>query len=179
MNLIIIVSVVLLTIAIMAMIKSHMNKRPADSVLRQRAVLNSQAQLTISRLKEILVGSTVLAQVSFDALLTTKYSHTRNKYKSMVADFVILNQDYQVVAIVAVDDANPSIKRIKQDRYQDELLQMAGYRVYRYRGVPDHQQLRMDFHSKSEVDHHFTDYAVQAPTNMKAYQTDASLLLNS
>ncbi len=179
MNLIIIVSVVLLTIASIMMIKNHMKKRPTDSALRQRAVLNSQAQQTLARLNEILIGSTILAQVSFDALLTTKYMHTRNKYKSMVADFVVLDKDYQVVAVVAIDDANPSLKRIKQDHYQDELLQMAGYRVLRYRGVPNHQQLRMDFLSKVETTTRFEEYHLEVSEKLKMYQEESQILLNS
>ncbi|SPL70464.1 DUF2726 domain-containing protein [Acinetobacter stercoris] len=173
MNIIIIVSMILLTIAILVVYKNQTRKRPADSVLRQRAVLNSQAQITLIRLKEILTGSTVLAQVSFDALLTTKYLHTRHKYQNMVADFVVLDKDFQVIAIVALDDISPSLKRIQQDKYQDNLLQMAGYRVIRYRGIPDEQQLRLDFMSDFNSIENIDDFSVQATEKLKIYESSS------
>ena len=37
-------------------------------------------------------------------LLTTKFSRTRNKYRNLVADFVIVDSAQQVLAVVALDD---------------------------------------------------------------------------
>ena len=58
-----------------------------DSVLKQRAVFNINQQITFMRLKEILPESTILAHVSFDALLTTKYTRTRHKYRNMAVSY--------------------------------------------------------------------------------------------
>ena len=115
-----------------------------DSVLKQRAVFNTHQQITFMRLKEILPESTILAHVSFDALLTTKYTRTRHKYRNMVADFVVLDQSHQVTAIIALDDPMV-LKRRQNAQYQDALLAMAGYRVIRYEDVPEYYQLRQDF----------------------------------
>lgn len=115
-----------------------------DSALRQKAVLSTTEQLMFSRLREVLPQTQVLAHVSFDALLTTKYLHTRRKYQKMVADFVLLDQDYRVIAVIAVADFN-LMKRSKNAAFQDAMLEAAGYRVLRYVGVPDAAQLRVDF----------------------------------
>ena len=39
-------------------------------------------------------------------LLTTKYLHTRRKYQQMFANFVVLDKDYKVLAVMALDDIN-------------------------------------------------------------------------
>jgi hypothetical protein len=122
-----------------------------DSALKQRAIFNISEQITFTRLKEILPRSTVLVHVSFDALLTTKYSRTRHKYRNMVADFVILDEHHQVLAIIALDD--PMALRYPQNaQYQDALLAMAGYRVIRYEDVPEYFQLRQDFLIENPTD---------------------------
>ncbi len=48
---------------------------------------------------------------------------------------MILDQQYQIVAIVAVDDP-VILKRPQQAQFQDALLTMAGYRVICY-DVPE------------------------------------------
>ena len=48
-----------------------------DSILKQRAIFNFNEQLTYTRLKEILSEKIVLAHVSYDTLLTTKFYRTR------------------------------------------------------------------------------------------------------
>lgn len=140
----IVASLVILAIVIVVAYKGLKNKQQNDSALRQRAVFNSSEQIAFTRLKEILPEANVLAHVSFDALLTTKYLHTRRKYQKLFADFVVLDKDCRVIAVVALDDSN-LMKRSSEATYQDALLEMAGYRVIRYVGVPEYQQLREDF----------------------------------
>ena len=141
---IVIASILLGCMLIMAWKSLENNAKQQDSALKQRAIFNINEQLTYTRLKEILPNHIILAHVSFDALLTTKYYRTRNKYRNMVADFVVLDESQQIKAIIALDD--PMIlKRIQRSQYQDALLQMAGYRVIRYDDVPEYSQLRDDF----------------------------------
>lgn len=45
------------------------------------------SELTYTRLKEILPNHMVLAHVSYDALLTTKFSRTRSKYRNLSGNF--------------------------------------------------------------------------------------------
>ncbi|QIO10113.1 DUF2726 domain-containing protein [Acinetobacter lanii] len=144
MNLMIIASVITLAIVVLVAYKGLKQKQPSDSALRQRAVFNTYEQLTFTRLKEILPEANILAHVSFDALLTTKLPRTRRKYEKLFADFVVLNKDCRVIAVIALGELL-SAKRSKLAQQQDLLLEAAGYRVIRYEGVPEYQQLRDDF----------------------------------
>ncbi|WP_130803583.1 DUF2726 domain-containing protein [Acinetobacter ihumii] len=134
---------ILLLISLMAY-KGLKREQLSDSALKRRAVMNGQEQLFFSRLKQTFPQFTLLTRVSFDALLTTKYSRTRHKYQSMVADFVVLDHNYQVFAIVGFSDLNHA-RRIQADHYQDRLLELAGYRVFRYDYVPELADLQMQF----------------------------------
>ncbi|WP_425918458.1 DUF2726 domain-containing protein [Acinetobacter sp. TSRC1-2] len=158
-------SLLLLCVLMMAWKSLETGTRQQDSALKQRAIFNISEQLTYTRLKGILPQSTVLAHVSFDALLTTKYSRTRYKYRNMVADFVVLDEHHQVTAIIALDD--PMIlKRQQNSQYQDALLAMAGYRVIRYEDVPEYYQLRQDFLLEKST-HNLLD--IQAEITPKKY----------
>jgi very-short-patch-repair endonuclease len=137
-------SLVLLFVLCMTLKNFDRHQKPQDSLLKQRAIFSINEQLTFSRLKEILPNYTILVHVSFDALLTTKYERTRHKYRNMVADFVILDELFQIQAIVAIDDSM-SLRRSHADEYEDSLLKMAGYHVIRYYDVPEYYQLRQDF----------------------------------
>lgn len=141
---IVIGSLLLFLMLIIAWRSLEKTDRRQDSILKQRAIFNINEQLTFTRLKEILPDCIILAHVSFDALLTTKLYRTRHKYRNMVADFVILDEYYQILAIVALDDPM-SLRRMQNEQYQDALLSMAGYRVIRYDDVPEYYQLRQDF----------------------------------
>lgn len=144
MEILLIASVVMLGLIIALAYHRMKSIKRQDSPLRQKALLSAGEQIVYGRLKETLPHAQVLAHVSFDAILTTKYLHTRRKYQKMVADFVILDSDYRVIAVVALDDAN-ILKRSRVAAYQDAVLKTAGYRVLRYVGVPDLDQLQSDF----------------------------------
>ena len=144
MDMMIVVSVVALAIVMIVAYNGLKSKQPSDSILRQRAVFNADEQMTFSRIKEMLPEANVFAHVSFDALLTTKFPRTRRKYSSMFADFVVLDRECRVIAIVALGEpattkSNDSIIQ------QDSLLETAGYKLIRYAQVPTFQQLREDF----------------------------------
>ena len=97
-------SVLLILVMILASKALIPGTKKQDSALRQRAIFSMHEQLTYTRLKEILPHHTVLAHVSYDALLTTKFSRTRSKYRNLVADFVIMDSAQQVLAVVALED---------------------------------------------------------------------------
>ena len=66
-------SVLLILVMILASKALIPKTKQQDSALRQRAIFSMHEQLTYTRLKEILPHHTVLAHVSYDALLTTKF----------------------------------------------------------------------------------------------------------
>jgi len=114
----------------------------SDSALKQRALLNYNEQIIYQRLTQILPQHIILSNVSYRSLLTSKYSHTRAKFNNMTADFVILNSQFQAIAIISRSDS--VFNQHREDRYEDALLEMAGYRVIRYAGVPDLKRLSRD-----------------------------------
>lgn len=65
------------------------------------------------------------------------------KYQGLVADFVVLDQRHQVLAIIEIADQS-YVNRLQQKHYQDSLLELAGYRVLRYSAIPTEQELRKD-----------------------------------
>ncbi|QIO07183.1 DUF2726 domain-containing protein [Acinetobacter shaoyimingii] len=144
MNIIIFTSIAIFVIILIVAYRTRINKPQSDSALRQRAVFNAHEQTTFKRLKEIMPEANILAHVSFDALMTTKFPHTRRKYEKMFADFVVLDKECRVIAIVAVGELN-SLKKWKAANDQDTLLEAAGYKVFRYKVVPEYQKLRDDF----------------------------------
>lgn len=138
-----------LVIILMATIKGlSTHHRAQDSALKRRAIFNAQQQLTFKRLKEVLPEYFILAQVSYDTLLTTKFLHTRYKYRNMIADFVVLNTQCQVVSVIILGEVGG--RRSKEDDYEEELLRVAGYKVIRYSHVPTYKDLLRYFTGKIE-----------------------------
>lgn len=162
------VTACVLVLIVLMVFKNINKKRRYDSALKRRAVLHSNEQIMLARLQAIFPKYTILAQVSFDALLTTKYAHTRRKYQTMVAGFVVLDMNYHVVAIVEIDDEY-YLKRIEHKNYQDSLLELAGYRVLRYHGLPDQQELHEDLICNKNV----------ASTPVAAPQYERSIRINA
>ncbi len=56
------------------------------------------------RLKEALPQQHILAQVAFSALITSDDYKIRQKFNRKVTDFVILNTQFEVIAIIELDD---------------------------------------------------------------------------
>ena len=144
MNIMIIASIMVLAIVLFIAYKGLKHEQPSDSMLRQRAIFNTYEQVTFNRLKEVLPYANILAHVSFDALLTTKLPRTRRKYEKMFANFVVLDKDCKVLAVVSLDD-KLSLRRGHTLQFQNTLLRSAGYKVLSYQPVPEYHQLKKDF----------------------------------
>ena len=157
----------LLIFSLMVFKSFNSQSKQQDSVLKRRAVFNLNEQLAFTRLKETLPTHTILAHVSYDALMTTKYSRTRNKYRNLLADFVVMDASHHIVAIIGLDDPNV-LKRFQQAHYKDALLSMAGYRVIRYDEVPSYQQIRRDFFGELRKEWQEPD-AQELDTSLKKY----------
>lgn len=135
--------VLILTAIFVMVIKGLRAKNSAqDSLLKQRAIFSTHQQLIFMRLKELLPDFFVFVHVSYDSLLTTKFAHTRAKYKEMVADFVIVDENYQILAIINLESL-AAIKRGRQMMYEEEILKSAGYRVLHYKGLPEADDLSL------------------------------------
>ena len=95
------------------------------------------------RLKQAFPHYHVLAQVAFSALITSEHYNIRSKFNRKVTDFVILDQEMQVIAVVELDDPSHIGKEL-EDQKRDRMLKEAGYRVQRYTQIPSIKQLQMD-----------------------------------
>lgn len=123
--------------------------KEAGETPRRKAPLTEREQAMHNRLTQSLPELVVLAQVSFSALLTARKYAVRNTFDRKVADFVVCDKAFQVLAIVELDDSSHK-KREQQDASRDTLLTDAGYRVLRYANVPDIERLKTDFAAKGE-----------------------------
>lgn len=85
----------------------------------------------------------IFPQVSFSAILWTKGQATRNRFSRKIADFVITDTSFNILAIIELDDKSHDNK-VEQDAERDAMLVEAGYKVLRYRYMPNTQKLRDD-----------------------------------
>ncbi|MDD2547345.1 MAG: DUF2726 domain-containing protein [Burkholderiaceae bacterium] len=114
---------------------------------RACAPLTRHEQAMFFRLQTALPELVVLSQVSFGALLTAKARSVRNTFDRKRADFVVCNPSFNVLAVIELDD-NSHIGREENDQDRDKLLTDAGYRVLRYRSMPEVEQIAKDFKPK-------------------------------
>ena len=85
----------------------------------------------------------ILAQVAFTALITSQDIHVRNKFNRKVTDFVVLNKQLEVLAIIELDDPS-HLGQEARDAARDAMFHDAGYRVIRYTSIPSVRQLQKD-----------------------------------
>lgn len=120
------------------------NKKGARNPIKGKNVLTMNEQPTFLRLREALPQHFILAQVSFSAFMTARGYATRNLFNRKIADFVVLDKQFNIVAIVELDDSSHKGKEDK-DATRDSLIAEAGYRVIRYKRTPDIEQIKNDF----------------------------------
>lgn len=110
--------------------------RKATGELSAKQPLTEREQAMYFRLTKTLPEHVVLAQMAFSALLTTKDKPTRATFDRKVADFVLCDKAFNVLAAIELDDASHR-DRQAQDAARDALLTKAGIPVMRFKNVPD------------------------------------------
>lgn len=128
---------------VLAALAKNGKKRKGSGVIKARKPLTEREQSMYFRLAAALPEHVVLSQVSFSALLTTKTRATRNRFDRKVADFVICRRSFSVLAVVELDDSTHK-GRENEDSAREKLLTDAGYKVLRYRHIPDEAKIRAD-----------------------------------
>lgn len=108
-----------------------------------RPVMTQYEQHMYLRLKQAFPQYHILAQVAFSALITNQNYKIRSKFNRKVTDFVLLNSQCQVIAIIELDDPSHLNKK-DEDAFRDKMLQQAGYPVYRYTQIPTVRLLQHD-----------------------------------
>ena len=111
---------------------------------KARPPLTAREQAMYNRLVQTLPDLVVLPQVSFGALLTARTRAARSSFSRKIADFVVCDRSFKVVAVVALGDKNSKGKS-QRDLDRDALLVEAGYRVLRYPRVPAVGRVEADF----------------------------------
>lgn len=157
MNLNSLLPVILLALVVAAIAAAVAGKKGGKSneTPRKKPPLTANEQAMFNRLKGALPELNVLAQVSFGALLTAKSRPARNTFDRKIADFVVCDAAFQVLAVVELDDSSHK-GRERQDASRDSLLTTAGYRVLRYPRVPDIDKVRSDFFPPVKVSEEIT-----------------------
>lgn len=118
--------------------------RTSNEVPRATWPLTRNEQAMYFRLQGALPDFIVLSQVSFGALLAAKSTAVRNTFDRKRADFVICEKSFKVVAIIELDDSSHDGKKARDEK-RDAQLKAAGYRVLRYRGIPNIDRVQADF----------------------------------
>ena len=134
----------LATLSLIWLMRPQRFRRPHKSKVYypKKVITNFESKLFF-RLKEAFPKHHILAQVAFTALITSQDIQVRNKFNRKVTDFVVLDAQLNVVAIIELDDPS-HIGREKQDAERDAMFHDAGYRVIRYTAIPSIRQLQKD-----------------------------------
>lgn len=123
------------------------SKQPRQQFFPKRILTTFETKMFL-RLKESFPEYDVLAQVAFSALITHQDYKIRAKFNRKVTDFVLLNRQTDVIAIIELDDPS-HIGKEQEDAERDRMLFAAGYLVYRYTEIPSVQVLRKDIIANS------------------------------
>ncbi len=76
--------------------------------------------------------------------MTAQGYTTRNLFNRKVADFVVLDKSFNIIAIVELDDSSHKGKE-HTDAERDALINEAGFKVIRYKRTPETEQVHLDF----------------------------------
>lgn len=118
--------------------------------VRPRALLTDNEIEFHHRLIEAVPDCQVLVQVSMGALIepdvpggSGNWLSIRSRFAQKVVDYVVIDEDHQVVALIELDDSTHDPRR---DAERDAITALAGYTTLRYesRDKPDVETLRDD-----------------------------------
>ena len=150
----IIISAVIIVVLLGGKIERNQDVQPragtAAGEIVKKSLLTPTEQIFFRLLVSTLPEFYIFPQVAFSALLTHRGKEgyrLRNSFNRLIADFVIVNQNSQVVAIIELDDKTHDKETAREkDQIRDDMLEMAGYRILRYRceNFPDRRKLQED-----------------------------------
>ena len=128
-----------------AAIKTNKQRKSTETKtpIKAKQILTEHEKTMFGEINIAVPECLIFPQVSFSALLYTKGYATRNRFNRKIADFVITDRWFNVLAIIELDDKSHEGKE-QQDAERDAMLKEAGYKVLRYRHMPNKQKLRAD-----------------------------------
>lgn len=116
--------------------------RPKQKYFPKKVITPFEAKM-FARLKQAFPEHHILAQVAFSALITNSNYKIRSRFNRKVTDFVLLDQQMNVVIIIELDDPT-HIGKESEDAERDAMLLEACYQVIRYTEIPSIRQLQQD-----------------------------------
>lgn len=142
--------IAIMVLAILSVLKKgeSKNRNAKRNPIKGKRIITMNEQPTFMKLKEALPEHIILAQVAFSAFMTAQGYATRNLFNRKVADFVVLDKAFNIVAIVELDDSSHKGKE-KFDTERDALIHEAGFKVIRYKRTPELVQIHRDFNITS------------------------------
>jgi hypothetical protein len=104
-----------------------------------KPLLSRPEQLLYGRLVRAFPGHIILAQVALSQLLVVVRrdpaegaQSISNKFRQLVADFVVCAPDFTAVAVIELDDRSHGCRvQRERDQRKNQFLQAAGIKVFR------------------------------------------------
>lgn len=123
------------------LVGTQAQRKKSQEQPKGKRLMTDREQAMYSRLIETFPEHVTLSQVSLGALMTARTMATRNRFDRKIADFVLCNRAFGVLAVIELDDASHRGKGAK-DNARDRLLNDAGYKTLRFKNVPDSADLK-------------------------------------
>ncbi|MDO4906047.1 MAG: DUF2726 domain-containing protein [Lautropia sp.] len=131
--------------------------------VKARPLLTDNETEFCHRLEDALPEFRILVQVSMGALIEPdlddeehvppgRFLSIRGRFAQKVVDFVIVDDEYQVIALIELDDSTHDPDK---DAKRDAITDMAGYLTLRYdsRQKPEPEEIRDDFIHAGLIEH--------------------------
>ena len=143
---VIIVVILLFVFNAMKSDKSKKEKQTTKSTkteIKSSYLMTSHEKVMFGVLKEAVPECHIFVQVALGGILWTSSYATRNKFSQKIADFVITDQNFTILAVIELDDKSHNGKEDK-DAERDAMVREAGYKALRYPSIPAIGKLRSD-----------------------------------
>jgi hypothetical protein len=136
----IVLSVVVLALVAVGALSLLRRPRPAKALpVTAKPLLSRPEQVLYGRLVRAFPGHVILAQVALSQMLVVARAGAdgsaqsiANRFRQLVADFVVCMPDFTAVAVIELDDSSHHRNAQRErDQRKDQFLQAAGIKVIR------------------------------------------------
>ena len=136
----IVLSVVVLALVGVGALSLLRRLRPTRAMpVAAKPLLSRPEQVLYGRLVRAFPGHVILAQVALSQMLVVARTGAdgsaqsiANRFRQLVADFVVCTPDFTAVAVIELDDrSHHRNAQRERDRRKDQFLQAAGIKVIR------------------------------------------------
>lgn len=123
--------------------ETPIHRQTSHSPIKSSYLLSNHEKTMFGEIRQAVPECQIFVQVALSAILWTKSQATRNRFNRLIADYVITDNNFNILAVIELDDKSHD-NRQEKDAERDEMLREAGYKVLRYRYMPSKEQLRQD-----------------------------------